>query len=115
MVTRVIVRCYALEGKARSEPGATRLQTLGPLGKLKSRLALADRRKGPSTPVLTLSSLDGEGALVASDCERHIAELQKADAQVLKQQRMAVEEVEAADKRRKGGEPAGVGTGGAHP
>ena len=44
--------------------------------------------------------------------EKHMAEVQRAEAQVMKQQRMAREETEALEKRKKGDKGKGGGRGG---
>ena len=58
------------------------------------------------------NSLDPHGGLVALDFERYIAEVQKSEAQVLKQQRLAKEETEANEKRK---QHRGKNQGGAAP
>ena len=51
---------------------------------------------------------------ICEEFEKHMAELQRADAQVMKQQRMAREESEALDKKKKGNTKGG-GRGGGEP
>ncbi len=56
------------------------------------------------------NTLDSQGGIVTLKFEKHMAELQRAEAQVMKQQRMAHEEAEHLEKRKKG-QPKGAGRG----
>lgn len=63
------------------------------------------------------NALDASGGIVTSDFEGYVADIQRNEAQVMKQQRLAREEAEAADKRKRvqkgGGGPGGGGGSGA--
>ena len=61
------------------------------------------------------NSLDIQGGIVTLEFEKHMAEIQRAEAQVMKQQRMARDEAHANDKH-KGGKPGkGGGRGSGEP
>lgn len=57
------------------------------------------------------NALDASGGIVTSDFERYIADIQQDEAQGMKQQRLAREEANAADKRKRG-QKGGRGPGG---
>jgi hypothetical protein len=48
------------------------------------------------------NAMDGSGALVAQDFDKYASELQKTDAQILKQNRLLQEEVSAKSKKERG-------------
>ena len=57
------------------------------------------------------NTLDSQGGIVTLEFEKYMAGIQQAEAQVMKQQRMAREEVEALDKKRKSGKKGDKGGG----
>ena len=61
------------------------------------------------------NTLDVQGGLVTLEFEKHMAEIQKAEAQVMKQQRMARDEAHANDKHKGGKAGKGGGRGSGEP
>ena len=67
-------------------------------------------RRNPRTPDfsgldgMTRQAFDETGGIVCSEFDRHYAESQRTQAQVMKQSRLWREEQEADDKRRRGGD-----------
>ncbi len=55
------------------------------------------------------NALDPQGGIVTLEFEKFRADIQKSEAQVLKQQRMAREESEANEKHKKGDKGGGKG------
>lgn len=77
-----------------------------------------DVRRNPPSPdfqgleCFMANALDASGGIVTSDFERYVADIQRSEAQVMKQQRLAREESEAAEKRKRGQKGGGGGPGG---
>ena len=57
------------------------------------------------------NAMDSQGGTVTLEFEKYVAEVQRAEAQVMKQQRMAKEEVDALEKRKPGKGAKGTGRG----
>jgi hypothetical protein len=81
------------------------------------RLLMIQRavRRNPRAPdfdgleCFMANSLDIQGGIVTLEFEKHMAEIQKAEAQVMKQQRMARDEAHANDKHKPGGKAGKAG------
>ena len=63
------------------------------------------------------NALDVQGGIVTSEFEKHMSELQRSEAQIMKQQRLAREETEALETKKKKdkGKGGGKGSGDAAP
>ena len=67
-------------------------------------------RRNPRTPDfsgldgMTRQAFDETGGIICSEFDKHYAESQRAQAQVMKQSRLWREEQDADDKRRRGGD-----------
>ena len=64
-------------------------------------------KRNPRTPdfdgldCFMSNALDVQGGIVTSEFEKHMSDVQRSEAQIMKQQRLAREETEALDKRKK--------------
>ena len=69
-------------------------------------------RRSPRAPdfegldMFLSNSTDTSGGVVTLDFDRYVADVQKADAAIMKQSRMMKEEQEAAAKKKKDGKPS---------
>ena len=69
-------------------------------------------RRSPRAPdfegldMFLSNSTDTSGGVVTLDFDRFVADVQKADAAIMKQSRMMKEEQEAAAKKKKDGKPS---------
>ena len=86
------------------------------------RLLMIQRavRRNPRAPdfegleCFTTNAIDSAGGVATLEFEKFMADIQKAEAQVLKQQRMARVETEAAEKRKRDGKGGKSGKGDAN-